>query len=261
MSSHYILRCSVCNKIIEQCRCYDPNKRTIYGKCNACKALDGEPPGAPENAELAKAPTGPPPTVASGPPTAEHMNDFAMNHYTSRCKSCGQVRLISTSDGVCGDCVRKSSGADLKAQVYDLSMRRTASLQTDPALRLAEKLVAVITANTDTNDAVDHLIALELAGRAVMETIKHGRGETWLNACIVDASRRIQAYEIKWPEDQSRTIYDEKEPVEEKGCPVLQFPLPPPSPDNPIAKGLEEYVKPGVEVQTVFQFPYKPEKT
>jgi hypothetical protein len=200
MTSHYILRCRVCNKVIEQCRCFDPSKRTIYGKCNACKALDGEPPGPSEDqqlteamiCELAKAPTEPPPeTVASG---ALH--------------------------------VAPDKGEDLKAQVYDLSMRRTSLLQTDPVLRLAEKLVAVITANTDTADAVDHLIALELTGRAIMETIKHGRGETWLNACIVDASRRIQAYEIRWPDqDQSKTIYDEK--PKEEPTNVLAFPSKP----------------------------------
>lgn len=179
--SHYILRCSSCNKVIEQCRCYGCDKATLYDKCNACKALAGEALGIPEDPELAKAPTEPPPkTVASREPNN-----------------------------------------DLKAQVYDLSVRRIATLQTDPALRLAEKIVAVITANTDTADAVDHLIALELAGRAVMETIKHARGDTWLNACIVDASRRIQAYEISWPDqDQHKTIYDKKE----EPTNVLAFP-------------------------------------
>lgn len=193
MTSHYVLRCSVCDSVIEQCRCYGCDKTTLYGKCDRCKALDGE---------LAKAPTEPPPkTVSSREPPQEDTD----------------------------------KSGDLKAQVYDLSVRRTAVLQTDPALRLAEKLVAVITANTDTADAVDHLIALELAGRATCETIKHARGDTWLNACLVDAARRIQAYEIRWPDqDVSKTIYDEKkeEPKEqeEKGSPVLQ--LFPPKPEK-----------------------------
>lgn len=228
VTSHYIMRCSVCDTVIEQCRCYDPNKHVIYDKCNRCRALDGEMAVFPDPA---KAPTEPPPkTVSSREPPQEDMD----------------------------------KSGDLKAQVYDLSVRRTAALQTDPALRLAEKLVAVITANTDTADAVDHLIALELAGRATCETIKHARGETWLNACLVDAARRIQAYEIKWPDqDVSKTIYDEKkeEPTKEVGN-VLAFP---PKPDNPIAKGLkeaQELVKPGVEQQVLVQVQFpKPEKT
>lgn len=234
MSSHYIKKCSSCGAVIEQCRCMALDKTVLYGTCRTCAMSSSSEPSSsfetPEAVacELAKAPTEPPPTVASGIPTVQQLEDFAMNHYTSRCKKCGQVRLISTSDGVCDECVKKPAAGDLKAQVYDLSVRRTATLQTDPALRLAEKLVAVITANTDTADAVDHLIALELAGRATMETIKHARGETWLNACLVDASRRIQAYEIKWPDqDGSKTIYDlpKEPPKEEKEVgSVLQFP-------------------------------------
>lgn len=35
--SHYIIRCSKCDTVIEQCRCADPNKPVSYRVCYECK--------------------------------------------------------------------------------------------------------------------------------------------------------------------------------------------------------------------------------
>ncbi len=37
MMSHYIEICSICAKVISQCRCASLNKETRYGYCDECK--------------------------------------------------------------------------------------------------------------------------------------------------------------------------------------------------------------------------------
>lgn len=34
---HFIKRCSVCDKVISQCRCMDKNKLVVYDTCDECK--------------------------------------------------------------------------------------------------------------------------------------------------------------------------------------------------------------------------------
>lgn len=90
---------------------------------------------------------------------------------------------------------------DASADVVVLNDRRPPQL--DAAIQLAEKIIAVITANTVTLNAVNHVVALELAGKAIVETMRRARGDAWLNAIFVEAASLMQAYEIYWPvEDQ-----------------------------------------------------------
>lgn len=37
MSDHFILKCSICGKVIAQCRCIDANKTVRYAICDSCK--------------------------------------------------------------------------------------------------------------------------------------------------------------------------------------------------------------------------------
>ena len=37
MMIHYICKCSVCDKIIRQCRCDDANKTVKYEVCSKCQ--------------------------------------------------------------------------------------------------------------------------------------------------------------------------------------------------------------------------------
>jgi len=38
MSKHYMYKCRHCDKIIDQCRCFDGNKKVIWETCDDCKS-------------------------------------------------------------------------------------------------------------------------------------------------------------------------------------------------------------------------------
>lgn len=38
-SDHYIKKCKICENVIDQCRCIDPNKRVIWSVCCRCKEI------------------------------------------------------------------------------------------------------------------------------------------------------------------------------------------------------------------------------
>lgn len=95
----------------------------------------------------------------------------------------------------------------------DLSLRRSQQLQNDdPTLQLASELTELVAKRAGDMEPANQLVAIELTARAMLETIKHARGEEGLNAIIVEFQNKCRFYAMKWPEqDQSPTVYDEKE--------------------------------------------------
>ncbi len=97
-------------------------------------------------------------------------------------------------------------------KVHDLSMRRQERLQDDPVLQLASELTKVVAAAADGMPPANQLVAIELTARAVLETLRHARGEDALNEIIVEFQNKCRFYTMKWPDhDQSRTVYDTEE--------------------------------------------------
>ena len=40
MTTHYVLKCSTCDKVISQCRCMVGNKEVKYKVCDECREKD-----------------------------------------------------------------------------------------------------------------------------------------------------------------------------------------------------------------------------
>lgn len=103
-----------------------------------------------------------------------------------------------------------------KKRVFDMSVHRK-MLKEDPILQLADKLCKFVAKQDGYGLAPeDQLVALDLASRALMEAVKHAKGEAFLNEVIVAATTKSRRYDINWPEhDQSKTLYDNAEPPED----------------------------------------------
>ena len=103
-------------------------------------------------------------------------------------------------------------------KVLDLSLRRAKQLQNDPTLKLANEITKLVAETAGEMEPANQLVAIELTARAMLETIRHARGEDALNGIIVEFQNKCRMYAVSWPEhDQSPTVYDEKgdEPVAE----------------------------------------------
>jgi len=100
-------------------------------------------------------------------------------------------------------------------KIFDLGMRRRKQLQDDPILALADKLTKVVAAAAAEMEPVNQLVSIEITARALIETVRHARGDEALNEIIVEFQHKCGAYTMKWPEhDQSDTVYDKvKEPT------------------------------------------------
>lgn len=97
-------------------------------------------------------------------------------------------------------------------KVMDLSLRRAKQLQDDPTLKLANELTKIVADTAGDMEPANQLVAIELTARAMLETIKHARGDDALNDIIVEFQNKCRLYSLRWPEhDQSPTVYDEKE--------------------------------------------------
>lgn len=98
-----------------------------------------------------------------------------------------------------------------EGKVLDLSLRRQKQLQSnDPTLALAHRLTGIVADMASEMEPANQLVAIELTARAMLETIKHARGEDALNAIIVEFQNKCRLYTMSWPEhDQSPTVYDE----------------------------------------------------
>ena len=99
--------------------------------------------------------------------------------------------------------------------IVDLSLRRKVP-EDDPILQLASKLSKFVAKQEGYElPPEDQLVALDLTSRAIMEAVKHAKGEMFLNNVIVAAGEKSQRYSLQWPErDQSKTVYDDVEPQE-----------------------------------------------
>ena len=94
--------------------------------------------------------------------------------------------------------------------VRDFSMRRKSQLQeNDPVLQLAGRLARLLADCATEFSPCDQVVALDLAGRALCEALRHAQGEVGFNGTLLDAQQKMRSYTIKWPEtDQSPTVYD-----------------------------------------------------
>jgi hypothetical protein len=97
-------------------------------------------------------------------------------------------------------------------KVFDLTMRRQEQLQNDPILALANKLTKIVAESATDMQPVNQLVAIELTARALIETVRHARGDVALNEIIVEFQHKCGFYTMGWPEhDQSATVYDQAE--------------------------------------------------
>lgn len=94
-------------------------------------------------------------------------------------------------------------------KVHDLTIRRRQQMQDHPVLRLADELTKTVARYATEMLPADQLVSIELTARAVLETLKHARGEAELNQIIVEYQNKCRFYGVQWPEhDQSKTVYD-----------------------------------------------------
>lgn len=93
-------------------------------------------------------------------------------------------------------------------KVIDLNLRRKVDTE-DPAMILAHKLTKILSESASDTIPEDQLIALELATRALLETLRHAKGELFVNNVLVEFDHKRKQYHLHWPEnDESPTVYD-----------------------------------------------------